>query len=124
MSTATSVSSLPHVVIVGGGFGGLYAAKALGDAPVQVTIIDRQNYHLFQPLLYQVATAALSAADVAYPIRSILRKQDNTSTQLAEVTSIDLPNQRVLLTDGDMPFDYLILATGASHSYFGHEEWE
>ena len=123
MSTATSVSSLPRVVIIGGGFGGLYAAKALGDAPVQVTIIDRQNYHLFQPLLYQVATAALSPADVAYPIRSILRKQQNTTTQLAEVTGIDLPNQRVILTDGDMSFDYLILATGASHSYFGHEEW-
>src|SRR6476659_2367353 len=91
MSTLTAVFSVPHVVIIGGGFGGLYAAKALGDAPVQVTIIDRQNYHLFQPLLYQVATAALSAADVAYPIRSILRKQMNTTTQLAEVTSIDLP---------------------------------
>jgi NADH dehydrogenase len=110
-------------VIIGGGFGGLYAAKALGDAPVQVTIIDRQNYHLFQPLLYQVATAALSPADVAYPIRSILRKQANTTTQLAEVVGIDLPNQRVLLADGDMSFDYLILATGASHSYFGHDEW-
>ena len=123
MSTATSVSSLPRVVIIGGGFGGLYAAKALGDAPVQVTIIDRQNYHLFQPLLYQVATAALSPADVAYPIRSILRKQANTTTQLAEVTGIDLPNQQVILTDGVVPFDYLILATGASHSYFGHDEW-
>src|SRR6478735_8651797 len=123
MSTATSVSSLPRVVIIGGGFGGLYAAKALGDAPVQVTIIDRQNYHLFQPLLYQVATAALSPADVAYPIRSILRKQANTTTQLAEVTGIDLPNQQVILTDGVVPFDYLILATGASHSYFEHEEW-
>src|SRR6478735_10375270 len=123
MSTLTAVSSVPHVIIIGGGFGGLYAAKALGDAPVRVTILDRQNYHLFQPLLYQVATAALSPADVAYPIRSILHKQKNTETQLAEAVAVDLPNQQVVLTDGVLPFDYLIVATGASHSYFGHEEW-
>lgn len=123
MSTLTAVSSVPRVVIIGGGFGGLYAARALGDAPVRVTILDRQNYHLFQPLLYQVATAALSPADVAYPIRSILHKQKNTETELAEAVAIDLPHQQVILTDGVLPFDYLIVATGASHSYFGHDEW-
>src|SRR5690349_14402399 len=116
MSTLTAGSSVPHVVVIGGGFGGLYAAKALGDATVSVTILDRQNYHLFQPLLYQVATAVLSPADVAYPIRSILHKQKNTETQLAEAIAIDLPNQQVILTDGELSFDYLIVATGASHS--------
>jgi NADH dehydrogenase len=114
----------PHVVIVGAGFGGLTAAKALRRAPVQITVIDRSNYHLFQPLLYQVATADLSPADIAAPIRSILRRQHNTSVFLAEVAGVDVQEQRVLMHDHSVPYDYLIVATGARHSYFGHEEWE
>jgi len=114
----------PHAVIVGAGFGGLTAAKALRRAPVQITVIDRSNYHLFQPLLYQVATADLSPADIAAPIRSILRRQHNTSVFLAEVAGVDVQEQRVLMHDHSVPYDYLIVATGARHSYFGHEEWE
>ncbi len=113
----------PHVVILGGGFGGLHAAKALKRAPVRVTLADRRNHHLFQPLLYQVATAALNPADIASPIRSILRDQKNTTVILAEAASIDVPGKRVVLTDGELPYDYLIVATGATHSYFGHPEW-
>jgi NADH dehydrogenase len=114
----------PHVVIVGAGFGGLQAARALQDAPVQVTVIDRNNHHLFQPLLYQVATAVLSPADVSTPIRSILRKQKNTEVLLSEVTGVDMQAQQVLLRDGSsVPYDYLILATGARDGYFGHNEW-
>src|SRR5690606_24022550 len=94
------------------------------DAPVRVTVIDRQNYHLFQPLLYQVATAALSPADIATPIRSILAKQENATTLLAEAVDIDLDRQEVVLDDGRVAFDYLVVATGARHSYFGHNEWE
>lgn len=114
----------PQVVIVGAGFGGLTAAKALRRAPVQITVIDHSNYHLFQPLLYQVATADLSPADIAAPIRSILRRQHTTSVFLAEVTGVDVQGQRVLMHDHSVPYDYLIVATGARHSYFGHEEWE
>ncbi len=115
----------PRVVIVGGGFGGLYAAKALKDQPVRVTLVDRRNHHLFQPLLYQVASAALSPADIASPIRAILRKQVNTTVLLAEVTAIDVPAREVVLDDGSrLPYDYLILAAGTSHAYFGHDEWE
>jgi NADH dehydrogenase len=114
----------PRVVIVGGGFGGLYAAKSLRDAPVRITLVDRRNYHVFQPLLYQVATAALNPADIAYPIRSVLRRQKNATVILGEVTSIDLAAKIVHLADGDLAYDYLILATGATHSYFGHPEWE
>lgn len=114
----------PRVVIVGAGFGGLQAARALRDAPVQVTVIDKSNHHLFQPLLYQVATAGLSPADISAPIRSILKKQANTRVLLAEVTGIDTEGQRVLLDDDAVPYDYLIVATGARHSYFGHDEWE
>jgi NADH:ubiquinone reductase (H+-translocating) len=114
----------PRVVIVGGGFGGLRAAKALRNAPVQVTVIDRSNHHLFQPLLYQVATAALSPADISAPIRGILSRQANANVILAEVTGIDLQEQCVLMHDKEVPFDYLILAAGARHSYFGHDEWE
>ncbi len=121
---ATRDGARPHVVIVGGGFGGLNAAKALADAPVRITVVDRRNHHLFQPLLYQVATAALSPADIAAPIRRVLRKQDNVEVILADVTAIDAANRQVVFGDGRLEYDYLILATGASHAYFGHDEWE
>jgi len=111
-------------VIVGAGFGGLSAAKALGRAPVEVLVIDRHNYHLFQPLLYQVATAALSPADIAAPIRSVLRHQANTSVMLAKVTGVDTVRQEVVLGARRVPFDFLVLATGARHAYFGHDGWE
>jgi NADH dehydrogenase len=114
----------PRVVIIGAGFGGLRAARALGKAPVDLTVIDRNNHHLFQPLLYQVATAGLSPADIAAPIRHVLHRQSNTTVLLSEVTDIDLTNQRVITQDAAMPFDYLVVATGARHSYFGHDEWE
>jgi NADH dehydrogenase len=114
----------PRVVIVGSGFGGLYAAKALASAPVDVTILDRHNYHLFQPLLYQVATAALNPSDVAMPIRHIVRRQKNTTVILGEAASIDTTNRLVKLTDGELAYDYLIVGTGATHSYFAHPEWE
>lgn len=113
----------PHVVIVGGGFGGLYAARALRNAPVDITIIDRRNFHLFQPLLYQVATAALNPADIAEPIRAILSRQKNITVRLAEATSIDTTAQVVETSEGPVPYDYLLVATGSTHSYFGHEEW-
>jgi NADH dehydrogenase len=113
----------PHIVIVGAGFGGLYAARALGRAPVRVTVIDRRNHHLFQPLLYQVATAALNPSDIAAPIRWILRKQRNTRVLLADVTAVDLGAKRVRLADGEVGFDYAILAPGVTHSYFGHDAW-
>jgi NADH dehydrogenase len=114
----------PRVVIIGAGFGGLRAARALGGAPVELTVIDRNNHHLFQPLLYQVATAGVSPADITAPIRHVLRKQRNTTVLMAEVTGIDLTNQRVVTQDKTLPFDYLVVATGARHSYFGHDEWE
>jgi NADH dehydrogenase len=115
----------PHVLILGGGFAGLYAARALKRAPVRVTVVDRRNHHLFQPMLYQVATAALNTSDIAAPIRSVLRHQRNTEVLLGEVESIDPAKRRVVLTDGaDSTYDYLIVATGARHSYFGHDEWE
>jgi NADH dehydrogenase len=116
--------SPPRVVIVGGGFGGLYAARALARAPVQLTVVDRTNHHVFQPLLYQVATASLSPSQIAYPIRGVLRRQANTRVLLAEVRSIDPAARRVVLRDGELAYDYLIVAAGASHSYFGHPEWE
>ena len=112
-----------HVVIVGGGFGGLYAAKALKQAPVRITLLDRQNYHLFQPLLYQVATGFLSPADVASPLRTELRHQKNVQVLLAEVTDFNVEDHYVILKDEKIPYDALILAAGASHSYFGHPEW-
>ncbi|MDQ3045845.1 MAG: NAD(P)/FAD-dependent oxidoreductase, partial [Chloroflexota bacterium] len=115
---------MPRVVIVGGGFAGLYAARALAHAPVQVTLIDRRNHHLFAPLLYQVATAALSPADIASPIRSIVRKQSNITVILAEATKIDLAGRVVHLDSETVPYDELILAVGTSHAYFGHDEWE
>jgi NADH dehydrogenase len=113
-----------HVVIIGGGFGGLNAARAFDDKPVRVTVIDRRNHHLFQPLLYQVATASLSPADIASPIRAILRKQENTRVLLAEVTAVDLEHKQVVLDNERLSYDYLIIAAGAGHSYFGHDEWE
>jgi NADH dehydrogenase len=116
-------NSRSRVFIVGGGFAGLEAAKALADAPVDVIVVDRRNHHVFQPLLYQVATAALSPADISSPIRTILRKQQNCQVLLAEVTGIDVENRRLLIGDGAVTYDYLILAAGATHSYFGHDEW-
>ena len=120
----------PHVVIIGGGFGGLDAARAFARAAVRVTLLDRHNYHLFQPLLYQVATAALSPGDIASPIRWILRKQKNVRVLLAEARAIDAANKHVIIDPGpfDEPpppigYDYLIVATGAAHSYFGHADW-
>src|SRR5262245_32617148 len=116
--------SPPHVVIVGGGFGGIYAARALSSHPVRVTLVDRRNHHLFQPLLYQVATASLSPADIAHPLRSVFRGVPNVRVILAEVRKADLAGRTLTMDDGQMSYDALILAAGAGHSYFGHEEWE
>jgi NADH:ubiquinone reductase (H+-translocating) len=116
-------ASRPRIVIVGAGFGGLTAAKALAKASADITVIDRRNYHLFQPLLYQVATAGLSPADIAAPIRAILGRQKNTTVLLGKVTGIDTAARDVLIDSQRVPYDYLILATGARHAYFGHEEW-
>ncbi|NOT53414.1 MAG: NAD(P)/FAD-dependent oxidoreductase [Deltaproteobacteria bacterium] len=115
---------MSHVVIIGGGFGGLYAARSLKYAPVQVTLIDRRNFHLFQPLLYQVATGWLSPADIASPLRAVLKRQRNVHVLLAEATDIDTTNRRVLLKDGEVAYETLIVATGARHHYFGHAQWE
>jgi len=119
---------IPHVVIVGGGFGGLAAAKALKNAPARVTLIDRSNHHLFQPLLYQVATSVLTPGQIGSPIRSILRKQQNTTVVLGEVTGLDVEKKCVFVDDTDrsgvpIPYDFLVLATGVTHSYFGHDEF-
>lgn len=114
----------PRVAIVGAGFGGIAAAKALAKAPVDVTIIDRRNFHLFQPLLYQVATAALSPSDIAMPIRTLLKRQRNASVLLGQVTGIDATAREVLIGDKRVPYDFLVMATGARHAYFGHDEWE
>ncbi len=117
--------TLPHVVIVGGGFGGLSAAKALADAPVRITLVDRRNHHLFQPLLYQVATAGLNPADIAYPIRSILRSQANVQVILGEVVAVDATDRAIVMADGGrLGYDTLVLAAGAGHSYFGRSDWE
>jgi NADH:quinone reductase (non-electrogenic) len=118
------VSEDKRVIIIGGGFGGLYAAKTLRRTPVRITLVDRRNYHLFQPLLYQVATAALNPSDIAAPIRAVLRKQGNVSVIMGDVTAIDLDGRIIRLTDGELAYDLLIIATGATHSYFGHPEWE
>jgi len=122
--TTVSGTSPPHVVIAGGGFGGLYCARALARAPVRITVIDRRNFHLFQPLLYQVATASLSPADIASPIRMILRRQRNVRVWLGEVDRVDPVEKRVHLADGvALDWDYLVLATGATHAYFGRDDW-
>jgi NADH dehydrogenase len=118
------VSVVERVVIIGGGFGGLYAAKSLRRAPVQVTLIDRRNFHLFQPLLYQVATGGLSPGEIASPLRFVLRRSRNTEVLLGEVVDLDTVNRRVILRDGEVGYDTLIVATGSSHSYFGNDQWE
>ncbi len=115
---------LQRVVIVGGGFGGLYAAKVLGKAPLSVTMIDRRNFHLFQPLLYQVATGGLSPGEIASPLRVVLKNNRNTEVLLGEVMDLDVPNRRVILRDGEAAYDHLIIATGATHHYFGNDQWE
>jgi NADH dehydrogenase len=112
-----------RLVLIGAGFGGLAAARALRRAPMRISVIDRSNHHLFQPLLYQVATAALSPADIAAPIRRVFRRQSNVSVLLANAIAIDVPAQRVQLADGSVPYDTLIVATGATHAYFGHDPW-
>jgi NADH dehydrogenase len=112
-----------RVVILGGGFGGLYAAKALRKAPVEVTVVDRRNFHLFQPLLYQVATGSLSPGEIAAPIRAVLSRQKNTRVLLGEAIGLDAARRRLILTDGDVPYDSLIIATGARNFYFGHDDW-
>jgi len=120
----TSTHRAPRIVIVGAGFGGLFAAKAMARLSAEVILIDRHNYHLFQPLLYQVAAAGLAPSDIAWPIRSILRRQRNTSVLLDEVQAVDLAAKQVVLANERIEFDYLILATGAKHSYVGHDDWE
>ena len=119
-----ALTKMPHVVIIGAGFGGLQAAKKLACKNVRVTVIDRTNYHLFQPLLYQVATAALSPADIAAPVRAVLSKCKNMEVMLAEVQSVDVEAKKIKTTDMEIAYDFLIVATGARHSYFGHNEWE
>ncbi len=124
--TITDMDSLvphKHVVIIGGGFGGIAAARALKRAPVRLTMVDRRNHHLFQPLLYQVASAALNPSDIASPIRRILRRQRNASVILGEASSIETRRKIVQLLDGEVAYDYLVVASGATHSYFGHDEW-
>ncbi|MEA5594457.1 NAD(P)/FAD-dependent oxidoreductase [Rivularia sp. UHCC 0363] len=120
-----AASKPPHkVVIIGGGFGGLYTAKALNNKDINVTLIDKRNFHLFQPLLYQVATGTLSPADISSPLRSVLKKSKNTKVLLGEVTDIDAGQQNVIVRGEKIPYDSLIIATGAKHSYFGKDEWE
>ncbi len=119
-----SIAATPHIVIVGGGFAGLWAARALAHAPVAITLVDRANHHLFQPLLYQVATAGLSAPDIAAPLRHILRDQRNVEVRLGEVARVEPDARRVVLADGDIiAYDHLLLASGATHAYFGHDDW-
>src|ERR1700739_688965 len=122
----STVPSKPHrVVIVGAGFGGLEATYRLKGAPVEITLIDRRNHHLFQPLLYQVATASLATSEIAWPIRYLLRDRSDVTTLFANASGVDAANKRVQLDDGDsIPYDTLVLATGARHAYFGHDEWE
>jgi len=113
-----------HVVILGGGFGGLYAAQALRRAPVEVTLVDRRNFHLFQPLLYQVATGSLSPGEIAEPLRAVLRDQKNARALMADAVDLDAENRKLILSDGELPYDTLIVATGMKNHYFGHDEWE
>lgn len=119
----SSANARPHVIIIGGGFGGLSTARALRKAPVRITLIDRTNHHLFQPLLYEVATAGLSGPDIAAPLRHILRRQANVTVRMETVTAIDVAQKRVSMSDDVMTYDYLIVATGSSHAYFGHDDW-
>lgn len=123
MTNKVEQQSPHHVVIVGGGFGGLHAALSLGDAPVKVTLIDKRNFHLFQPLLYQVATGGLSPAEISSPLRSILNKQQNTTVLMGEVQNVDPQQQKIFLNKGEINYDTLIVATGVSHHYFGNEQW-
>ena len=124
-SISRSDAAPPRVVIVGAGFGGLWAAKTLANAPVEVVVIDRENYHLFQPLLYQVATAGLSPADIAAPIRGIVGAHRNVTVMLGEIVGVDVVARAVSIMGGRrVPYDYLVLATGARHAYFGHNDWE
>ena len=119
------MANLPRVLIIGGGFAGISAAKALRSAPVEITLVDRNNHHVFSPLLYQVATAALAPSDIAVPIRWLLRKQDNTRVLMGSITDLDVDRREATLEDGKrLPYDYLIVAAGSRHSYFGHNEWE
>ena len=113
-----------RVVILGGGFGGLYAAKALKNALAEVTLLDRRNFHLFQPLLYQVATGALSPGEIASPLRAVLRKQRNTQVLLADARDLDAEHRKVILDNGELDYDTLIVATGSTDFYFGHDEWQ
>jgi NADH dehydrogenase len=123
IARAAIVRSPAQVAIVGGGFAGLAAARELAGAAAEVVVVDRRNHHVFQPLLYQVATASLTAADICAPIRSVLRDQSNCEVVLAEVTGVDTPNRRLRIGDNDLEYDYLVLAAGATHAYFGHDEW-
>jgi len=124
LSAKSVVPKLPRVVIVGGGFGGLYAARALAKAAVAITLVDKRNYHLFRPMLYQVATGLLSADEIAPPLRVLFGAQRNVDVLLSEVTGVDVANKKVLLPECDLPYDYLILATGIHVNYFGHPEWQ
>src|SRR6202163_2990069 len=124
MPMSMNSTSRPRVVIVGAGFGGLTAARRIARLPVQVTVVDRKNHHTFQPLLYQVATAGLSPGEIAAPIRWILRSRRNIEVLMSEVQDFDLARRVVRLPDGEIPYDYLVVASGASHAYFGHDEWE
>ncbi len=124
LGTFMAKPSLPRIVVIGGGFGGLNVVRALRKAPVQVTLVDRRNFHLFQPLLYQVATGALSPANIAAPLRGVFKRQKNAEVLLGEVLSIDAQNRKVVLCDGDVPYDTLVIATGVSHQYFGNDQWE
>ena len=121
--TALPPDAIKHVVILGGGFGGLWATRALANAPVRITLVDRTNHHLFQPLLYQVATAGLSAPDIAAPLRHILHRQRNVTVLLGEARGIDRAAKRVTVEDSAIAYDFLIVATGATHAYFGHDDW-
>jgi len=118
------MSGAHRVAIIGGGFGGLYAAKSLGRAPVALTLIDRRNFHLFQPLLYQVATGGLSPGEIASPLRHVLRRHRNTEVVMGEAVDLDAEKRRVILRNGEVPYDDLIVATGATHDYFGHDSWK
>src|SRR6202030_1744793 len=118
------MESTHRVVILGGGFGGLYAAKALRKAPVQITVLDRRNFHLFQPLLYQVATGSLSPGEVASPLRRVLHNQENTRVLMGDAVDLDAAGRRAILADGELKYDTLIVATGSTDSYFGHDDWK